>query len=389
MNAMPELPPASKPRLLFLFPLVYRPEKPNVAGQFSLLSRWYQGHIFSLSGSKLRNVPVSGFLFHSDKLGSGAASRLLAGLWIQVIVPLRMLWGGPRVGAVVAYDPYRSGIAALILKYALRCKMIVELNGDYHRAEPGRNVVTRFLMRSFLNLVVRCADAVRVLNNDQEAYCRRHYPHARIYRFSAFVATDYFESLDSTQGDYLLSVGYPFDLKGMDVLIVAFRMIADKHPKTSLRIMGWCPPKDHEKYQALAAGHPRITFLEPGWIEDVGKQMRDCYALVNAARSEAMGRIHVEAMACAKPIVATRTNGALECIEDGKTGLLCAIGDSRDLAGKLDELLSDPHRAAQMGRSALERMRERFSERECVAGYHSMFKDVTGFVATLNSRAKS
>ena len=106
--------------------------------------------------------------------------------------------------------------------------------------------------------------------------------------------------------------------------------------------------------------------------------MRGCYALVNAARTEAMGRVHVEAMACGKPIIATRTNGALECIEDGQTGLLCAVGDVADLAAKLDELLSNPNRAARMGNAGKMRMRNIFSEGKFVEACHAMLEEVTG-----------
>jgi glycosyltransferase involved in cell wall biosynthesis len=367
-----------KKQILFLFPLMYRPEKLNVAKQFSLISRWYGGHIFALSGRKQRNTPVAGFHFHSEKFGNGSANRFFRGLWIQVVVPLQLLWGKSQVRAVVAYDPYRSGLAALILKYVLRCKMIVELNGDYHRVEPGGNPVSQVVMNCLFNLVLHCADAIKVLNADQEAYCRQYVPRGTIYRFPAFVATDYFQSLESGQGNYLLSIGYPFNLKGMDVLIAAFRLIAEKHPQVSLRIMGYCPQGELATYQALAGWHPRIVFIAPGWIEDVGEQMRGCYALVNAARTEAMGRVHVEAMACGKPIIATRTNGAVECVEDGKTGLLCDIGDISDLAAKLDELLSNPNRAAQMGNEGRKRMHRMFSESKCVEAYHAMFEEVSG-----------
>jgi len=367
-----------KTQILFLFPLVYRPLKVNFAKRFALLSEWYYGYIFALSGGKQRNLPVSDFLFHSERSGNSSANRILLGAWLQIAVPLQLLWGKSPVGTVIAYDPYRSGVAALVLKYVLRCKMIVEMNGEYHRTEPGRNYVSKVIMRLLLTVVLRGADAVKVLNDNQEAFCRRLFPHKSVFQFPDFVATEYFESLDSYQGDYLLSVGQPFDLKGMDVLIEAFQRLAKKHQKTKLRIMGHCPNDILEKYKAMARGHPRIEFIAAGWIEDVGEQMRGCYALVNAARSEAMGRVHVEAMACAKPIVATRTNGATLCVEDGQTGLLCAIDDIGDLAAKLDELLSDPHRADLMGQVGKARMKTMFSEETYIQAFHTMVEEVIG-----------
>jgi glycosyltransferase involved in cell wall biosynthesis len=244
--------------------------------------------------------------------------------------------------------------------------------------EPdGKGSISKILARQIFNLTFSHADAIKLLNFDQEAFCRQQFPEKRTYKFPPFVATDYFQSLESHQGDYLLSIGHPFDLKGMDVLIAAFKRIADKHPCINLRIMGYCPQSDMQKYKALVDGDPRITFIDPGWIEEVGEQIRDCYALVNASRTEALGRVHIEAMACGKPVVATRTNGAIESIEEGVTGLLCDVGNVSDLAAKLDSLLANPDRAAEMGRAGMARMNRIFSETSCTDAYHAMLEEVT------------
>ena len=378
-------------QVLFLFPLVYRPQKYNVAKRFALLSRWYGGHIFALSGEGQRNIQMSDFLFHSAKFADGAVSRFLRGFWIQVIVPLRLLWGKSQVSTVIAYDPFRSGLAALVLKWLFRCKMIIEVNGEfqgnYERNEPGQTYATSLLRTISLNLTLWHADGIKVLNTDQEAHYRRLFPRKSLYRFPSFVATEYFESLACYRSDYLLFVGHPFHRKGVDVLIEAFKRVAERHPKVSLTIMGHCPDGELAKYQALAGRHPRIAFIKPGWIEDVGEQMRGCYAFVNPARSEAMGRVHVEAMACGKPIIATRTNGALECVEDGQTGLLCAIDDIEDLAAKLGKMLSNPDRAAQMGRAGRIRMQNMFSEKVTTEKYHAMLGEISGRGPHLNRQS--
>src|SRR5260221_12177333 len=154
--------------------------------------------------------------------------------------------------------------------------------------------------------------------------------------------------------------------------------MAEVRQNVRVGIGGYCREADFASSQPPAGGHSRIAFIKPGWIEDVGEQMRGCYALVNAARAEAMGRVHVEAMACAKPVVETRTNGAIECIEDGQAGLLCAIDDIGDLAAKLDELLSNPDRAARMGRAGKIRMQQTVSESVTTEKYHAMLEEVGG-----------
>ena len=228
--------------------------------------------------------------------------------------------------------------------------------GDYHRLDPNDELLGEYgklrktggalkklIMRTVLRLSLAGADAVKVLNRDQEAFVRSRWPKKTVYRFADFAATGFFGSLATYEGDYLLAVGHPFHRKGVDILIQAFARIADRHPHmhaphSRLRAarMSWT---------AIASWPitiPASSSSRPGWIEEVGEQMRGCYAFVHAARSEAMGRVLLEAMACRKAVVSTRTNGGADYVVDGKTGILCEIDDVDGLAAAMDALLSDP-----------------------------------------------
>ncbi len=363
-------------KLVFLLPLVWRPLKDNFAKRFVLLSKSCNGHIFTLSSSRFRDLPIGSFLFNAAPDGAALITRWAHSLWVQVLLPLWLLWGHSRPEVIVAYDPYSSGLAGAILKALLRTKLIVEINGDYHISEPSESVLKRRIMRLLFLLSIHCADAVKVLNKSQETHVRTLVPNQRMYRFPDFTVVAFFRALECYQGNYLLSIGYPFHLKGMDILIRAFQRISEKHPTVHLRIMGYCPERELTQYKGLARGNPRVEFIPPGWIEDVGEHMRGCYALVNAARTEAMGRVHLEAMACAKPVVATRTNGGIACVEDGRTGLLCEVDDVEGLARQLDYLLSNPALAAEMGRAGLRLVHDEFSEEAYISSFLAMVEDI-------------
>jgi len=304
---------------------------------------------------------------------------------------LRTLRSREPIHAIVTYDPYASGLSGLLLKRFLRAKLIVQIMGDYHRLDPNDELigpygrlrksggsVKRILMKQIFWVALHGADAIKVLNRDQERFVRAHFPAKPVFRFNSFVATGLFSSLPTYWGNYLLAVGYPFHRKGVDLLIRAFLKIADRHPSIHLRILGYATPEELASYRALAGNHDRVEFLKPGWIEDVGEQMRGCYALVHAARSEAMGRVLLEAMACGKPIVSTRTNGALDYVADGETGLLCDIDDVDGLAAAMDALLSDPERAASLGRSGRERLEREWSEERFAERFTAMVREVVG-----------
>ena len=64
---------------------------------------------------------------------------------------------------------------------------------------------------------------------------------------------------------------------------------------------------------------------------------------------EALGRSAVEAMACGRPVVASRLGGLPWVVDDGVTGLLFEPGNIEDLAFQLRRLLDDPPLSKRMG----------------------------------------
>ena len=89
---------------------------------------------------------------------------------------------------------------------------------------------------------------------------------------------------------------------------------------------------------------------------------------------EPLGIVNLEAMACEAAVVATRTGGIPEVVDDGVTGLLVpfepredgsrepvdAAAFARELAGRVNELLGDPARAEQLGKAGRLRAIDRF-----------------------------
>jgi glycosyltransferase involved in cell wall biosynthesis len=69
----------------------------------------------------------------------------------------------------------------------------------------------------------------------------------------------------------------------------------------------------------------------------------------------------LEAMAAAKPVIATRIGGTDELVTSGYDGLLVEPRDSHALAQAMKTLLSDPERARQLATSAQRTVADRFS----------------------------
>jgi L-malate glycosyltransferase len=91
--------------------------------------------------------------------------------------------------------------------------------------------------------------------------------------------------------------------------------------------------------------------------------------------TEAFGLVALEAMACGVPVVATRTGGIPEVVEDGASGYLAAVGDVEAMADAALSLLQDPDRWQRFSEAA-RRGAERFSADRVVAQYESYYSEV-------------
>jgi alpha-maltose-1-phosphate synthase len=119
------------------------------------------------------------------------------------------------------------------------------------------------------------------------------------------------------------------------------------------------------------------------WIREMLPRA-DVVALLSAATAfvcpsiyEPLGIVNLEAMACETAVVATATGGIQEVVVDGETGLLVPIEQAADgtgtpldpdryvadFASALTQVVTDPERAAQMGRAGRERAIAAFSWR--------------------------
>ena len=93
------------------------------------------------------------------------------------------------------------------------------------------------------------------------------------------------------------------------------------------------------------------------------------------SRMETLGIAPLEAMACGKAVVYSRTGPGPEVIEDGVSGLLCDPMEPEEIAGCLLRLLKDAALRAKLGGNARARVLERFNKKrwipENIAFYES------------------
>jgi glycosyltransferase involved in cell wall biosynthesis len=137
--------------------------------------------------------------------------------------------------------------------------------------------------------------------------------------------------------------------KGVMVLLEAFDRLATRQPEVRLRIGGAGPLEDEVRRRVAASPvRDRIEML--GHVEraDAPAVVRDGDIFCAPSYAEPFGLSALEAMACARPVVATDAGG-LRHLVDRSGGRLVRPGDAAGLATALGELLDDPELRSRMG----------------------------------------
>jgi glycosyltransferase involved in cell wall biosynthesis len=111
-----------------------------------------------------------------------------------------------------------------------------------------------------------------------------------------------------------------------------------------------------------------------GARDDIAEMLAMLDLVVVPSLTEGMSNALLEAMAMARPVVATAMGGNVDVIEDGATGVLVPPRDPEALAEALLRLLGDPDRARRLGAAARERARAEHSLEGMVARYQDLYR---------------
>jgi 1,4-alpha-glucan branching enzyme len=132
--------------------------------------------------------------------------------------------------------------------------------------------------------------------------------------------------------NYFLFIGRLVFIKGIDTAIRAFKIFRTTHKHVKLAIVGKGP---FEPYlRRMAAGIPGIVFIGHVDIPEVKKLLYEkCLAFLLPSFHEVLPTVIIEAMACSKPIIATKVGGNPFLVKQGKNGFLVEAGDSESIAG--------------------------------------------------------
>jgi glycosyltransferase involved in cell wall biosynthesis len=159
----------------------------------------------------------------------------------------------------------------------------------------------------------------------------------------------------------LLFVGTLIERKGLKDLLQALAQPSVRVLPWHLRIVG---EGDQSRWVSLVEAHDlcgRVDFV--GWVSSAGvhQLLENCDVLVLPSLNEALPMIILEAMAHARPVVATPVGSVCDAAEDEVTGLLVPPSNPDALAQALKRIIVDRDLRLELGAAARRAIDERFT----------------------------
>jgi len=256
-----------------------------------------------------------------------------------------------------------------------------------HKKMKGMKKILMAKRKHVFDKVLGNIDRITVLsNNSRELMAKGGFDEEKIRVINLtfdFDEVDKYSPTDEYKLDpgLVLFVGWIQPRKGIDVVVTAFRKVADEIPDAGLVVFGAADSEEYEnqiksmvKKLDLEA---RVEFKGRRPYPEVRDYMTRANVVVIAEQWPNMSPLTmVEAMAYKRGVVAGAIGGIPEFIEHEKTGFLSKYNDPGEFAEYITRLIKEPGLAQKMGESASEKVRGIFDGNVVVDRYIELYRSL-------------
>jgi glycosyltransferase involved in cell wall biosynthesis len=293
--------------------------------------------------------------------GTGMMASLKSNPWAFLQVPfflfcqwmaLRRVVREHQIDIVNSHWMIPQGFIASLLP-RLSCKQVLTIHAAglfaLRRLPLGKHMAERMVQRS--NLIY----SVSSYNRHMLERLVHHKIDCQVLPMG--IDTYYYENssdpatlrneLNLPSGKVILYVGKLNEKKGVTYLLKAFHSVAQGQPDCHLVIVGTGLLESALKRETKRLGlEARVTFAGQQGKEAVKNYFHMADLVVvpsiidSTGETEGLPVVLLEALACGKPVVATRVAGATDVIFDGHNGFLAKPEDGKNLAEKMVQALN-------------------------------------------------
>jgi glycosyltransferase involved in cell wall biosynthesis len=328
-----------------------------------------------------RGSPAFGMYLRSPVVAEAPVKNRLA-FWAFMpftLLSIRRFLARSGIDVVIVQYPLPSMVYFGLLRRSASWKLIVTYQGnDAHDLHGWPR-----LERSAVRALVGAADAIVTVSTSLAEKVFAVFPRFRT-KYHEVIPNGAFPcaagdaaGIAGLPGDYVVTIGHLIHRKGVDTVIDALQLAAERGTRMRLVVVGEGPERDALQRRADTAGlGADVTFVGNRRPADVAALLRGSLCFVLASRAEGLPLVVAEAMACGKPVVATRIDGIPDIVADGETGLLVPPDDPRSLADALTALAGDSDLRGRMGAAGLARYRHGFTWQSVARRYVELFERV-------------
>lgn len=342
---------------------IYHCYTESYQARYQALSSFFNGYVFTTT-SKNEKIIMPGFEFLA--IGTKRIPFITNFRFFLFCISnaIHLRRSKKKISLIIAYDPIKTGFIGWVVAHILSSKLIVEVNGVYTSEaewlEIENSIFKRLKKRIVFGLIrfnLKNADGIKLLFDSQIDYFKASVPDKLITVYPEYVPVALFKPLKEKKE--VLFAGFPFKRKGVDVLIKAFKKISIDHSDWKLIIIGWYP--DPEELYSAIDGHKQIEHIPPVTYDRMPEYIGSCGILVLPSRSEAMGRVLVEAMAAGKPRIGSNVDGIPTVINHAVDGLLVQPENVEVLADAMGQLIDNADLRKSMGEAGADRVKNEFT----------------------------
>jgi glycosyltransferase involved in cell wall biosynthesis len=348
-----------------------------------VLSRKYAGEIWTFfHNAPSEEYSVGSFQIRRYRVFTrwSPAGRL-AHILRLILRALRLRWLKGHRLVVITYDPLSNGIVGVVLKYLAGARFVCEVNGvyddpnnlvDFENKEAARKKSRK--MKWVSSRVLSRADHIKLLFPGQVDGYKGIPASIRQAAFANLVDFRRFEFVRVEQEAIFLFIGYPFLRKGVDVLLRAFSRILPDFPGWRLIVIGF---RNENEAKRRNLPVDSVEFLEPQPQEEISRWLERCSALILPSRSEAMGRVLIEAALKGRARLGSRVGGIPHYISDDVDGLLFRPDDVDDMEATLRRFLTDDRAPTRLGEAARARAEAESSPEAYLEAYTEIISGIS------------
>ena len=292
------------------------------------------------------------------------------------------------------YGEGRTELAILIARFRRRTVIFSPYFHIYPYPRPLRTLYDKTLGRFFFNLSDRVIVSTQYTLEQLLALGVRRervriVPH--VSRPEVFEASDEDNEVGKllreagvTGSPLILGVGQFIERKGWEYTVRCMPTIIAHYPEAKLLIAGPSQPAEPAYRQRViqlatelgVINHLQI--LQDNSVEFIRDAYRSATILTHPSFVESFGMVLLEAMTAGIPVVAHNGTGIPCIIDDGITGYVMDVRNTREYTKALLSLLDDPALRQRMGIEGRRQAETRFGQTEIASQLFSVYTESIG-----------